>query len=265
MARGRQIQICVLIAMLAAGPLGAELINGGFEQPSDPPVPGNFVTIGPGQELLFGFCGWFVESGTIDVVDAQAPLFGINWASQPSIDGVQVLDLNGINNGTMRQDFTTVASQNYTITFGMANNPLNGGPETGRMLVLDHPSGTVLVDLPLAHDSSTFTEPHWVTVSQPFTAIGPTTRIRFISTTTPDGGPSGGLVLDGLSIPGAGPLHMPGDMTNDNMVTTADIPDFVAALLGQPLPACAANRADINGDTRVNGRDIQPFTDLLVP
>lgn len=265
MARGRQILTCVLIISLAAGPSGAELINGGFEQPSDPPMPGNFVTIGPGQELLFGFCGWIVESGTIDVVDAQAPLFGINWASQPSIDGVQVLDLNGINNGTMRQDFATVASQTYTITFGMANNPLSGGPETGRMLVLDHPSANVLVDLPLAHSNSTFTEPHWEMVSQPFTAIGPTTRIRFISTTTPDGGPSGGLVLDGVSIPGVTQLNLPGDMTNDGEVTVDDIPDFIAALLGQPMSACAVNRSDVNGDTRSDGLDVQPFTDLLVP
>lgn len=265
MVRTRHILTCILLITLTSGPLLAELLNGGFESPSDPPAPGNYLTIAPGQERVAGFCGWRVESGTVDVVDAQAPLFGINWVSQPSIDGLQVFDLNGINNGTIRQTFGTIANQTYTLTFGMANNPLSGGPETGRVLVTDHPTGTVLLDLPLAHSNSTLTQPNWVNVSQPFTAAGAITRIRFISTTTPDGGASGGLVLDGVSIPGVTQLNLPGDMTNDGEVTVDDISDFIAALLGQPLSACAVNRSDVNGDTRSDGLDVQPFTDLLVP
>lgn len=265
MARTRNILTSVLIITLAAGPLAADLLNRGFEAPSDPPLPGNYLTIGPGQERTLGFCNWVVESGTVDVVDAQAPLFGINWASQPTIDGVQLLDLNGINNGTIRQTFGTIANQAYTLTFGMTNNPLNGGPETGRVLVTDVPSGTVLLDLPLAHNNSTLTQPNWVTVSQQFTATGTMTRIRFISTTTPDGGPSGGLIIDGVSIPGVTQLNLSGDMTNDGEVSVLDIPDFIAALLGQPLSACAVDRSDVNGDTRSDGHDVQPFTDLLVP
>ena len=265
MARGRQILTCVLIITLAAGPLAADLLNGGFEAPANPPMPGNFVTIGPGQERTNGFCSWIVESGTIDVVDGQAPLFGINWGAQATIDGVQVLDLNGINNGAIRQTFSTVANQTYTLTFGYTNNPLNSGPETGRVLVTDVPSAAVLLDVPLAHSNSTLTVPNWVTFSQPFTATGTLTRIRFISTTTPDGGPSGGIILDGISIPGVTQLNLPGDMTNDGEVTVYDIPDFIAALLGQPLSACAVDRSDVNGDTRSDGLDVQPFTDLLTP
>ncbi len=57
----------------------------------------------------------------------------------------------------------------------------------------------------------------------------------------------------------------PGDTNLTPPADIADIPTFVAVLLGldsNPLRRCAA---DVNGDGWVNGRDIQPFAGLVIP
>lgn len=57
-----------------------------------------------------------------------------------------------------------------------------------------------------------------------------------------------------------------GDMNCSGSVTTADIPIFVAVLLGNPgFPGCPTTHADMNGDTLINGKDISLFTDALTP
>jgi len=57
-----------------------------------------------------------------------------------------------------------------------------------------------------------------------------------------------------------------GDMNCSGSVTTADIPIFIAVLLGNPgAPGCPITNADVNGDALINGRDVKPFVALLVP
>jgi len=53
----------------------------------------------------------------------------------------------------------------------------------------------------------------------------------------------------------------PGDFTGDGMVTPADIPMFLEALLGDPVATPCA--ADVNLDGLINGRDIQAFVNSL--
>lgn len=43
------------------------------------------------------------------------------------------------------------------------------------------------------------------------------------------------------------------------------VPDFVAALLGSPVVPAHACMADMNGDLTVDGLDIQPYVDMLLP
>ncbi len=56
-----------------------------------------------------------------------------------------------------------------------------------------------------------------------------------------------------------------GDMNCDDVVSLADIPLFISALLNNgPFGGCDINRADVNGDTREDGLDIRPFVNLLI-
>jgi len=59
-----------------------------------------------------------------------------------------------------------------------------------------------------------------------------------------------------------------GDANCDAMVSPADIPHFVEALLdpagyGTNHPDCAITTADVNADGEVDGRDVHYFADLL--
>jgi len=73
------------------------------------------------------------------------------------------------------------------------------------------------------------------------------------------GGPFSGVI----EVPGSCVL---GDMNCNGSVTTADIPNFILALLGGPgFPGCNINLADMNADALINGRDIRPFVDVLTP
>lgn len=74
------------------------------------------------------------------------------------------------------------------------------------------------------------------------------------------GGPFGGVI----EVPGS--CNPIGDMNCSGGVTTADIPIFIAVLLGNPgAPGCPITNADVNGDALINGRDVKPFVALLVP
>jgi hypothetical protein len=60
-------------------------------------------------------------------------------------------------------------------------------------------------------------------------------------------------------------VALPGDMNCDNIVDMNDIPLFIPALLNEgPVGGCDINRADVNGDSQIDGLDMQPFVNLLV-
>lgn len=55
------------------------------------------------------------------------------------------------------------------------------------------------------------------------------------------------------------------DMDNDGDVDVSDMPIFINVLLGIDTTPLRVARADVNCDGSVNGRDIQPFVDILTP
>lgn len=55
-----------------------------------------------------------------------------------------------------------------------------------------------------------------------------------------------------------------GNMTNDGLVTLADIPTFVSVLIGQTNDLYLTQAADVNCDGTANGLDIQPFVNCMV-
>jgi hypothetical protein len=65
-------------------------------------------------------------------------------------------------------------------------------------------------------------------------------------------------------------FDVPGDMNCDGRIDTLDIEPFILALLSASdyalaYPLCEANRADIDSDSLLDGTDVGPFTDLLLP
>ncbi len=263
--KSRHMWCIALLTGMTCEAVRADIVNGGFEMPANPPAAGNYLDINPGQEAAMGFCGWTVESGNVDVVDGRAPLFGIDWSAQPSIDGDQILDLNGFENGTISQVFSNPPDQSFTLSFCYTNNPLSSPPETALVTVSDAQTGQVWLSQAISHNNATLTNPNWVHFAQTFVAVGTRTRIRFMSTTTPEGGASGGIVLDAVSIVGAGPVAVRGDMNCDGAVNAQDVTPFVEALLDPAAYAaafvcCRIQNADINGDGTVDGLDIAPFT-----
>lgn len=71
---------------------------------------------------------------------------------------------------------------------------------------------------------------------------------------------SNGQPVQGFSARSAAFTCPRGDMNCDQVVSVADVPQFVLALL-QPIgnSLCAAPSADMNSDGFVDGRDVQPF------
>ncbi len=188
----------VLSMALGSSTARGQLVNGGFECPIAPPGPGDFLTIGVGAEAASGFSGWVVEAGNVDTVDATAILFGINWGAEGSIDGEQVLDLNGTTSGTISQAFATVNGQSYVLRFWYTNNPLNESNESAQVTLQDvGTTDATLLSQTIVHTNATLTVPDWVMFEQTFVAQGGSTRLRFASLS---GGASGGIVLDAVSV-----------------------------------------------------------------
>ncbi|HEY9824915.1 MAG TPA: DUF642 domain-containing protein [Stenomitos sp.] len=187
----------ILIGMVGSARSAPLVVNGSFEQPANPPAPGNFRTIVPGQESASGFNGWKVVSGNIDVVDATAPLLGINWGTQGAISGSQILDLNGDVGGRISQVITTVAGTPYTLSFNYTNNPLGAGNEKASVDIINVANRAVLLTKSFTHTSATLTNPDWKFLKLRFTATGTKTRLVFRSTSNLSD-PSGGIILDAV-------------------------------------------------------------------
>lgn len=209
------VGVALLVSFVVAPNARADLIvNGSFEAPAV--APGNFLDINPGQEAADGFTGWKVVSGNVDVVNATAPLFGINWGSHAAIDGSQILDLNGYTEGTISQNFTTISGQTYTLGFWYANNLFDNSPpypHTADMTLTDiGTTNNILASTTITHDTSSLTAPNWDFLSLSFVAQGATTELTFASTSGL-GDPSGGVVLDAVSVTPSTAVPEPSTLT----------------------------------------------------
>jgi len=63
---------------------------------------------------------------------------------------------------------------------------------------------------------------------------------------------------------------VPGDLNCDNVLNVSDIPAFIMALINPAgyatnFPGCDIQKADVNNDAAINGKDISPFVHLLAP
>jgi Protein of unknown function (DUF642)/PEP-CTERM motif len=185
-------------AVMCVATARGDLVNGSFEVPVNPPAPGTFITLSVSTEAAFGFTGWRVSTGDVDVVDLSAPVLGINWTAS-LIDGPQVLDLNGIAGiGGIFQDLATTPGTAYTLSFSYSDNPLGtAAPAGATVSVLNQSTLATVASTVITHTTATLTSPDWSSLSLPFIAGDTTTRVVFQSTTS--GADS--IILDAVSVP----------------------------------------------------------------
>jgi hypothetical protein len=186
------------------------LLNGGFESPSlvnptfafDVGVafPTNFIT------------GWTVTQGTVDLTGT---------CCIPAHSGVNSVDLvgSGFGNGAITQTFTTVAGQQYDLTFWYTHNFGASAASFSANAIVKDSSNAVLQTTSVTHNlASTLANPNWTLSSSLFTALSTTTTLTFLNTA---GAFNGGIYLDDVSIdpvnavngtpiPGALPLFASG-------------------------------------------------------
>jgi choice-of-anchor C domain-containing protein len=151
--------------------------DGSFEKPN----VGGGVNLGAGQT----FGAWSVGSGDIDVVGTNV------WMAH---GGIQSVDLNGWNTGSIYQDLSTNSGTQYTLSFALAGN-FYCSPQVKEMQVY---WGTVLV-ADLTFDTTGHSGSHmgWKVHKYSVQATGSTTRLSFVSLTQNS---ACGPTLDAVSV-----------------------------------------------------------------
>ncbi|MFD7500661.1 choice-of-anchor C family protein [Streptomyces sp. NPDC059850] len=161
-----------------AAPAASHFDDGSFETPR---VAANtFVNLGTGQTIG----PWRVTGGNVDHIGAGF------WQAA---EGDQSVDLNGVNAGTVSQNFTTVPGKRYTVTYSLAGNPA-GGPalKGGKVLV----NGQNFQNFSFDITGKTMANMGYVTREVSFVATGPTTTLAFASTISGAYGP----VIDDVTV-----------------------------------------------------------------
>jgi choice-of-anchor C domain-containing protein len=182
----------IAMALITIIPAKANLlVNGSFETG---PNPGSFINEASGSTAI---TGWTVSLGNIDYI-------GSLWVAA---DGVRSLDLEGSAGtcivptncpGGIAQTFSTVAGQQYTVTFDLAGNLFNiptiktvqvsaaGQSQDFSFNVTGHSAGSM----------------GWVLETWTFTAAGPTTTLEFDTADNPATG--FGPAIDNVSVDAVG-------------------------------------------------------------
>lgn len=159
--------------LLAAAPLPAQIVNGGFETPLAP--AGSFTLFVPGNT----FSGWTVVGATGHVA-IVSNTFVSAGSTFPAQSGSQWLDLTGLSNTAtgVEQTFATATGTAYDLSFWVGNvvNPGGGYGTTSTVNIL-------LDGAPLAsaiNNVGGLTQT-WQQFTRTFTAAGPTTTVRFLN------------------------------------------------------------------------------------
>ena len=137
--------------------------------------------------------GWHVDSGSVDLAAN-----GI-WEQQ-AYEGNFLLDLDGINPGTISTNITTVSNQIYRLSFVYSRNPdgiwgrYGSPPNTpsAEVLIDGDSLGTLDGDI-----DNSWTDLQWQPVSYTFTATSSSTTLTFHS--LDDDSPFG-ILLDAISL-----------------------------------------------------------------
>jgi uncharacterized protein (TIGR03437 family) len=217
--------LAIATAFATAIPAQNLLVNGSFEQG---PNPGSYTNIPQGSTVI---TGWTVSVGNIDYV-------GSLWVAE---DGSRSLDLEGSSGtcdlvtpncpGGIAQSFSTVAGQQYTVTFYLAGNPF-AAPVVKTILVS------------AAGQSQTYTfdttgfgpgNMGWAQVTWNFTANDTTTTLELDSADMPATGY--GPTLDNVSVVPSvgGPTISANGLVNGASFQPGIVANSLATIFGASL------------------------------
>ncbi|HPA20416.1 MAG TPA: DUF642 domain-containing protein [Verrucomicrobiae bacterium] len=167
-------RILSLIAALAVSVavVPAELVvNGSFEDP---------IIGGQGQTFYGGITGWTI-SGSIDILRNY-------WENA---DGLQSIDLSGLEAGSISQWIPTEVGGSYVLSYSMAGNP-DGGIK--QMVVLW--GGSVLETNTFDTAGQSIGNMGWLDYQHVVTSSSNFTQLQFVSLTVGNAGPA----LDSVSL-----------------------------------------------------------------
>jgi len=153
----------------AWGFLGGELlINGSFESPVLSTIDQEFTA--PSTDID----GWVLSERTVDITRTSS-IFGTAHS------GDQMIDVNGSDNGTLQQSFSSTIGNMYLLSLYYANNPNPSlaSPVYNADVTL-FGSGTLYSEF-LAHAGSTPTDMKWSFLSHTFVADSSTTILQLQS------------------------------------------------------------------------------------
>lgn len=153
---------------LASPASAAGFVNGSFEN-TCVGSPGGFVTLGAGDTCING---WTVGPHSVDLV-------GGYWQAK---DGLNSIDLGGLADGSIFQEFDTVLGGLYTVKYWVSANPDSPVPDPVKDGLISAINGTVV-------SSATFngfvlgdkTNMMYLQKSFQFTAQGTKTTLSFAS------------------------------------------------------------------------------------
>lgn len=168
------------------------LTNGDFETPVQ--VGPNFATFNiptVGLTTSTYITGWTVVQGNVDLTTTANYGPGVNTLDPTSVQDIDLVgDTAGSNGvfGGISQTFTTVAGQQYVLTFDYSHNTGASASNFAAQVTAGDLSTTV---------SQASTVHSWLAFSQSFTATSDSTTLTFINT---QGGSNGGIYLDDVSV-----------------------------------------------------------------
>jgi hypothetical protein len=191
------------------------IVNGDFE--SDAVASGSYTRV----TTTNGISSWWVGSHN-GLFYKDVDLVGENYPGMPSGNATQYIDLCGQNSGIIRQDFATTSGASYTLSFSYAKNERAGSaaathPNTfgayafvrvsgatqnrqvGSLRLLSpYYSTLATVDTNL---TTALAKPNtWSSTNITFTAVSTRTEVEFFSDQNSATPPSGGILIDDVSV-----------------------------------------------------------------
>jgi len=146
--------------------------------------------------------GWTIVSGSVDLVGSSY------W---PAFSGVQSIDLDGDNAGTISQTFATTPGSTYKVGFWYSNNTGTSATVGMHVSVVDSSATPLtLFGTSVTHQGATNSNMNYIDDTGTFTADTTSSTLTFASTDSP--GSDQGIALDAVSVTATGTSPEPSSL-----------------------------------------------------
>ncbi len=172
----RYLALAGMLAVAAAVPAHADLVNGTFAGTVAGPHPASFETVGAGDSTTIP--GWTVIPGSNDPGGGSVDWINQYWVAP---GGTHSIDLDGNTAGGIEQMVATMIGASYTLTFDLSQNP-DGGVYPANANTFNLLIGNTITPLSITGHSAYDTLGGYQAERFTFTADATSTLIGFVST-----------------------------------------------------------------------------------